>query len=201
MLEALRTAPRGKLSWFGRLFDDRRLSHRKLELLAVAWSRCFGDLLDDTTRELFDLAEEYADRGEWWFDSNRLQALFDCQARHEGVERMVIEQLITLFCVGPRDMAIGEDFDPRLRDDLVYWVRDIFGSPFHPVEFDPEWRTAIVWDLAETIYEQRAFDHMPLLADALFAAACSDETVLEHCRGDGPHVRGCWVVDLVLEKA
>jgi hypothetical protein len=41
---------------------------------------------------------------------------------------------------------------------------------------------------------------MPILADALMDAGSADEQILAHCRGDGPHVRGCWVVDLVLEN-
>jgi hypothetical protein len=200
MLEELRTAPGGKLSWFGRLFDSRQLSPRKLELLSAAWSRSFGDLLDDATRELFEHAADNADRGEWSFDQNRLQSLFDCRTRHDGADRMAIEQLTMLFCVGPQDLSIGEDFDPRLRDDLAHLIGDIFGSPFHPVEFDSRWRTANVIDLAKTIYEDETFDRMSILADALVDAGCKDETILEHCFSGGPHVRGCWVVDLVLAK-
>jgi hypothetical protein len=41
---------------------------------------------------------------------------------------------------------------------------------------------------------------MPILADALQDAGCEDEALLSHCRGDSPHVRGCWVVDLLLGK-
>jgi hypothetical protein len=79
-------------------------------------------------------------------------------------------------------------------------IRDIFGNPFRPVAFDPRWRTADAVGLARGINEDRAFDRLPLLADALMDAGCADEQVLGHCRSDGPHVRGCWVVDLVLGK-
>jgi hypothetical protein len=79
-------------------------------------------------------------------------------------------------------------------------LRDIVGNPFRPVAFDPRWRTADTVGLARGIYEDRAFDRLPLLADALMDAGCADEQVLGHCRSDGPHVRGCWVVDLVLSK-
>jgi hypothetical protein len=54
--------------------------------------------------------------------------------------------------------------------------------------------------LAEGIYQERAFDRMPILADALQDAGCDNEDVLTHCRQPGEHVRGCWVVDLVLNK-
>jgi hypothetical protein len=79
-------------------------------------------------------------------------------------------------------------------------VRDIFDNPFRPVIVDPRWRTSDVLGLARAMYEARTFDRMPILADALMDAGCSDEQILSHCRGDGPHVRGCWVVDLVLGK-
>ena len=79
-------------------------------------------------------------------------------------------------------------------------LHDIFGNPFRSVTFDPRWRTSDVLGLARAIYDDKAFDRMPILADALMDAGCVDEQVLGHCRGDGPHVRGCWVVDLVLQK-
>jgi len=66
---------------------------------------------------------------------------------------------------------------------------------------DPAWLTSTVVSLAEGIYAERAFDRLPILADALQDAGCENTDVLDHCRGPGPHVRGCWVVDLVLGKA
>lgn len=78
--------------------------------------------------------------------------------------------------------------------------RDIFGNPFRPVTFSPEWRTDTALSLARQMYDSREFGAIPILADALQDAGCEDEQILSHCRGDGPHVRGCWVCDLVLGK-
>jgi hypothetical protein len=78
--------------------------------------------------------------------------------------------------------------------------RDVFGNPFRPVDFSPAWRTDTAVSLAKQMYESRDFGAMPILADALQDAGCDNEHILSHCRGDGPHVRGCWVVDLVLGK-
>jgi hypothetical protein len=50
------------------------------------------------------------------------------------------------------------------------------------------------------MYDSREFSAMPILADALQDAGCDSHDILDHCRGPGPHVRGCWVVDLVLAK-
>jgi hypothetical protein len=79
-------------------------------------------------------------------------------------------------------------------------LRDIFGNPFRPVAFSPEWRTDTTVSLARQMYESRDFSAMPILADALQDAGCGCADILDHCRGPGPHCRGCWVVDLVLGK-
>ena len=80
-------------------------------------------------------------------------------------------------------------------------LRDIFGNPFRPVAFDPNWRTDTALSLARVMYESREFGAMPILADALQDAGCEHTDILNHCRDpNGVHVRGCWVVDLVLGK-
>lgn len=79
-------------------------------------------------------------------------------------------------------------------------LRDIFGNPFRPVTMLSHWLTASITQLAQAIYDERAFDRLPILADALEEAGCDDKDVLSHCRKPGPHVRGCWVVDLILGK-
>ncbi|HUR53245.1 MAG TPA: hypothetical protein VMZ71_03895 [Gemmataceae bacterium] len=79
-------------------------------------------------------------------------------------------------------------------------IRDIFGNPFRSVAVDPKRLTSTVVAQAEGIYAERAFDRMPILADALQDAGCDNDDVLNHCRGDGPHARGCWVVDLLTRR-
>ncbi len=80
-------------------------------------------------------------------------------------------------------------------------VREIFGNPFRPVTFNPFWRTSDVTLLAQGIYEEKAFDRMPILADALQDAGCDSDDILSHCRdASATHLRGCWAVDLVLGK-
>jgi hypothetical protein len=79
-------------------------------------------------------------------------------------------------------------------------LHDIIGNPFRPIIFSPEWRTDTAIALAQTMYESRDFGAMPILADALQDAGCDNDDILSHCRGEGPHVRGCWVVDLLLGK-
>jgi hypothetical protein len=83
-------------------------------------------------------------------------------------------------------------------------LRDSIGNPFRPVSLDPSWRAwngGAVRKMAESIYEERRFADLPILADALEDAGCADAAILALCRGPGEHVRGCWVVDLLLGKA
>jgi hypothetical protein len=62
------------------------------------------------------------------------------------------------------------------------------------------WLTRETGALADGIYAERAFDRMPLLADALEASGCTNADLIEHCRSGRQHARGCWVVDLLLGK-
>jgi len=80
-------------------------------------------------------------------------------------------------------------------------LRDVFGNVFRKIEFDKRWRTDTVLSLARTMYESRDFSAMPILADALQDAGCDNDDILSHCRdAKQSHLRGCWVVDLVLGK-
>ena len=87
------------------------------------------------------------------------------------------------------------------RAQQVKLVHCLYGNPFRAVTVDPAWLTSTVITLARGIYDDRAFDRLPILADALQDAGCDNADVLNHCRDAGPHARGCWVVDLVLGKA
>jgi hypothetical protein len=88
----------------------------------------------------------------------------------------------------------------QARQRFCHYFREVFGNPFRLVPLPSEWRTEIAVALANAIYADRAFDRMPILADALEEAGCDSLDVLNHCRSGGPHVRGCWVVDAVLGK-
>jgi hypothetical protein len=86
-------------------------------------------------------------------------------------------------------------------------LRDIFGNPFRPAVLDPLWLTSTVSKLAQAIYHDRespsgALDQhlMGVLGDALEEAGCDNQEILDHCRNETDHVRGCWLVDFLLRK-
>lgn len=101
---------------------------------------------------------------------------------------------------GPEGFQRGEDAIKRESMAHLSILRDIFGNPFRPVTLNPSWLTPKVVSIANGIYSEKAFDRMPILADALQDAGCDNEEILNHCRQPGEHVRGCWALDLILSK-
>jgi hypothetical protein len=104
------------------------------------------------------------------------------------------------------DEAADDDDDPVNRTKWEaerVWeagvLRDIFGNPFRPVAIDPAWQTPAVISLARAISQGRSFDRMPELVGALEDSGCHDAEILSHCRMPTGHVRGCWVIDAMLD--
>jgi hypothetical protein len=95
----------------------------------------------------------------------------------------------------------GLETETEIRRAIVNLLRDIFGNPFRAVSVDAGWLTANVVSVARKLYESRDFAAMPILADALQVAGCKNAHVLNHCRSDSPHCRGCWVINAVLGKS
>src|SRR5262249_51106589 len=98
----------------------------------------------------------------------------------------------------------AKDWSRRLQADSRRLLHCVFANPFSRIASHPAWLTwndGTVHKLAQTVYDDRRFDLLPILADALEEAGCDNADILAHCRGPGPHVRGCWVVDLLLGKA
>ncbi|VTT99007.1 Uncharacterized protein OS=Sorangium cellulosum (strain So ce56) GN=sce5710 PE=4 SV=1 [Gemmataceae bacterium] len=189
-----------------------REDDRKRRLFAAAAARRVGHLLPAAAGPAIEAAEAFADGR---IDKSKLKTVFDAmrasanRAKTDKSAHFVVRDVARLSAsqacwdvawsagyVGD-DMPDGRDGEWRCQAVLV---RDLFGNPFRDVAFSPEWRTSTVVALAQQMYEARDFSAMPILADALQDAGCDSGDVLDHCRGPGPHVRGCWVVDLVLGK-
>ena len=139
-----------------------------------------------------------------WFDDPPADArrlglagqLADVSPSPSTVAAYFANALMTLDTHDPYDSTLSSHRSLL----LVPLLRDIFGNPFRPVTFSPSWRTGTAVSLARGMYESREFSAMPILADALQDAGCDSDEVLNHCRQPGEHVRGCWVIDLVLGR-
>ena len=82
-------------------------------------------------------------------------------------------------------------------------LHEIVGNPFRPAVVDPSWLTwndGTIDRIVRPLHRELAFDRLPILADALEDAGCHNADILNHCRESGEHVRGCWVIDLLLGK-
>jgi hypothetical protein len=90
-----------------------------------------------------------------------------------------------------------------IKHQQVVLLYELIGNPFRPVAIAPScltWNDGTIRKMAQAIDDERAFDRLPILADALEDVGYTNTDLLTHCRQPGPHVRGCWVVDLILGK-
>ena len=197
----------------------RPISGRKLRLLLCGYCRRFGHLLSDPRiLRAVEVCERFVDdrratRGELAEVNAASLAACNDLATLKPFESILAlcATLATLESVTARDVGGVAAIPPgswevsynawrRVQCDLF---RDLFGNPFRPVSADPtwlSWNDGALRKLAPTVYDGRAFDRLPILADALEDAGCGDTALLTHCRSGGEHVRGCWVVDLLLGK-
>jgi hypothetical protein len=197
----------------------RKARHRKLRLFACACCRrAWHRITHPFSREAVEVAERYADRQVKDVDRERVtQAMRvlcgpGCSAAYSTPFHVVRSTRLTfidgiiaaehaVFAVtGVRnrgDNPAAEDGERAAQAELL---RDVFGNPFRPVVLDTALWPSTVVQLAAAIYEERAFDRLPILADALEESGCTDAAILDHLRSPGPHVRGCWVVDLLLDN-
>lgn len=196
---------------------------RKSRLLACACARRVWHLLGSKHREAIETAERFEEGGatedELTHLCKEIEELNYREYRGDhatDLPRQAVEYAVHAespfpffekFAAGFAWDAEGPEMDwneacVRETAGQIVLVREIFGNPFRPVTLNPLWLTFDVQALAQGIYEERAFDRMPILADALQDAGCDNPDVLNHCRdANQVHVRGCWVLDLLLGKA
>ena len=204
-----------------------RASDRKLRLFAVACCRGLDVLPDAETEAAVGMAEQFADgrATEEMLAACRhaieqlyriaapapayVAAYFTCATTLERVAR-VADAAVRGIAQNVSGMA-AQDWPELLKniqategDAQSALLRDIF-NPFRtPPSVLPSWfawNDGAVSKMAQLIYDDRAFDRLPILADALEDAGCDNPDILAHCRSGGEHVRGCWVVDLLLGKS
>ena len=128
------------------------------------------------------------------------ESMFDAAWRKFGCSLHEAEEAADASM--PADwVSRGKPAGREERKHQSFVCRDIFGPlPFRSVTVEQTWLTSTVTSLATAIYQERAFDRLPILADALEDAGCPQHDILSHLRSSGEHVLGCWPLDLVLGK-
>lgn len=190
-------------------YDPRMTVHQAIEVVEqlADGDHATPDLRD--TSDVLRYCEYAAEADRFGYDAERLIGSELRYGVAYWIERLaevgpwlrnILDYYIAAYCGHYYAWARVEPLHPSHRAVALSLLTDIFGDPFRPVVFDPSWRSEAVVGLARGMYESRDFATMPVLADALVAAGCADAEMLGHCRGPSPHVRGCWVVDLVLGK-
>ena len=202
----------------------------KYRLIGSSFCRLFcSQTLDERGNAVLDLAERYCDDPELGKDLD--DAFREAEAQGVFGRRFYIAYLSCIpddhwnFCSNELDRVMGDahdllvdEYEAPLVDDaewevrseavgrytsgiMVPLMREVFGNPFRPVTVNPAWLTSDVRLLAMGIYDEKAFNHLPILADALQDAGCDSDDILNHFRDpNATHVRGCWALDLVLGK-
>ncbi len=199
------------------LRDSCRSNERKLRLFTVASCRAVWPMLRNRDKEsAVETAESYADGHA---DDHTLKRAADLawqsgKPLYDPAKHLVKATTAKRANAGAQLAAeawLGRSSAPRYLAEQCSLLRCIMGNPFRPAPaVDPAWlawRGGAVRELARAAYDERCLPEGTLepvrlaeLADALEDAGCRDAELLGHLRGPGPHVRGCWAVDLVLGK-
>jgi hypothetical protein len=196
---------------------NRSASERKLRLFACACCRLIWPLLsDERSRRGVEVSERYADS--LASDEELEAAVTASKVARDAFQTPFLNQQTpypgdTVFSAPEAALSAveasvfsavaetGEIGNTTMYLAQAKLIRDIFGNPFRPATCAPAWRTDTATALAQQMYDTRDFSPMPILADALQDAGCTNDDILHHCRDSKQvHVRGCWVVDLVLGK-
>ena len=220
--EWLRCANPKVMRTFLRTYD--KPSPRKARLLACACVRRVHHLLiDERSRSAVDVAEQLAegivDGATARAAAKGAKEAYESQQGKEGLAAIAAELTLGRYPVARaldyaawavRHSHEGEEreAETRERGEQARLLRDLFGNPFRPVTFDPAWRTPVGTSLAQAAYDERILpsgeldaQRLAVMADALEEAGCDNAEILVHLRALRSHVRGCWVVDLILGKS
>ena len=183
-------------------FIERNVSDRKLRLFACACCRrVWDEILDPISREIVEVSERYADgvvSDEKMTRVTNTTKIVDMAALHSASYPARQCARDTAWYAARKDARKGALNAADAMQAQIF--RDIVGNPFKQTASQAHWKTRSVLQLAQAIYDDRQFDLMPILGDALEEAGCESEDLLKHCRSGDVHVRGCWAVDLILGK-
>jgi hypothetical protein len=195
-----------------------KVSDRRLRLFAAACCRrSWGQLTDENLRLSIETAELFADgevgqkrRGSVFAAAQRARVTARTSPPCVGIAASLCSvKNIRLWIGTIWSQSLGGPIQQHASSSAAL-LRDIVGNPFRPVALDPAWLAfsgGTIPNLARAADEDRLLpsghlepNRLAVLADALEEAGCTEASILEHLRGPGPHWRGCFPIDLLLQK-
>ena len=182
-------------------FVHKQMSERKLRLFGLGCcQRILAQIQDDRSLRAVKVLERFIEGQATEEELTTAEEEADLAAG-EGADfgLWTVAYAASTYVGTFRQMLFDSEYAEEEKGEADV-LRDILG-PIRRIAFNATWRTATVTALAEAIYDDRAIDRLPILADALEDAGCTERDILDHCRQPGVHVRGCWVVDLILGKS
>jgi hypothetical protein len=191
-----------------------KASDRKLRLFVCACCRRIWHLFkDERCRKAVEVAERFADGGTGRGELEAAQVAAEqvpstVDPRWDAAWGAACEEGLQAAWESLREAAgWGNTYQAERREEVPF-LQDIFGNPFRLGTISPTWQTPTIISLAAAAYEERTLPsgeldlaRLAVLADALEEAGCQDQSILDHLRSPGPHVRGCWPLDLILGRA
>jgi hypothetical protein len=212
-LRACDNDPLGAIDQVFHVGQHARASERKARLFAAACCRRIWNLLPRPNQRIVEAVERFADGLVSWEKVEQAVAAAPRPADEPaswkedqctyspGRPALQAAQKTAWYAAGStasHAWSVKDRFGLEPNDFETDLLGEIVGNPFRPVSLHPAWRTADVRRLARVIYQERAFERLPILADALEEAGCTSTEVLGHLRGQAEHVLGCWALDAVL---
>lgn len=193
---------------------EEKTSERKARLYTCGLGRCAWPFLgDDRSRNVVDIAEKYADglvtslelQVVWKAALDARQGAASYIAAYTGDRGpwQAARMAVIAIQLAKREATTAKDWSTNLSARSRRLLHCVFRNPFREIAMEPAWlawHDGTIPQIAQTIYDHRTFNDLPILADALEEAGCNNADILAHCRSGGEHVRGCWVVDLLLGK-
>lgn len=178
---------------------------RKQRLAAVACVRAvLAGLLGGEAERLFDGAERQADGRAGFTEMNLLTRSAFESARADTTTPSYTDDVLQVGMLYAREalQRVFVGLQPMLgRPEVLGAMHDILGDFLAPVVMPAAtlaWKDNLLTRMARTVYQEKRFDDLPVLADALEDAGCTEVRLLQHLRSGKPHYRGCWALDALI---
>lgn len=156
-------------------------------------------LESEKDKELIDAVEEYRRAGSWsWAAAAACRLAWVAQTEEDV---FCLAKSVSKFAATAASLFSSIATENGERKIQCSLLREIVANPFAPLAIDKswmEWNEGAVLKAARAIYDAQAFDEIGRVGVLLQESGCNCESMLRHCQTHEPHMRGCWLLDVIL---